>query len=172
MPTEVRIYRQGLWWRVTGLVLAFVSACGGFLLMYWSVFTDIGSIPGWHTAPWFVLTVGLLGVALALFCTAVTTIKAIYDSDAVEIRGVIPFPWWMGRSRTGRMLRSDIGAKKRIGFFFLPPTYVLYPRARNKWTLTIWIPKEDDYFRNWIAGIPDADRQFFRNRRMSNRPSI
>jgi len=69
------------------------------------------------------------------------------------------------------MLRSDIAAKKNVSILMLMlmRAYVLYPKERNTRKLTIWVPKEDDYFRNWIAGIPDADRQFFRKRRKSKR---
>ena len=63
------------------------------------------------------------------------------------------------------MLRSDTAAKKKLGIpSIFMPTYVLYSKARDEKNPMIWVPREDDYFRNWIAGIPDADKQFFRNR--------
>jgi hypothetical protein len=65
------------------------------------------------------------------------------------------------------MLRSEIGAKRK--FINFMPTYVLYPKDRNEKTLAIWVPKEDDYFRAWIAGIPDVGRRFFWSRRKSDR---
>jgi hypothetical protein len=95
------------------------------------------------------------------------TFIAIYDAEAVEIRCAIPLPPSLWSRTTGRMLRSDIAAKRK--FINFMPTYVLYPKGRNQKKLAIWVPKEDDYFRNWIAGIPDLERRFFWSRRKPNR---
>ena len=85
------------------------------------------------------------------------------------MRCAVPFlPSLWGRT-TGRMFRSDIAAKKNFTVFgsILGSTYALYPKAPHTRSLLIWVPKEDDYFRNWIAGIPSTDKQFFRDRRKS-----
>jgi hypothetical protein len=151
LSADVRIYRQSLGWRVAAVAIATVTGCGGLWLMHWSFYLDSKLAAGWALS-----TVGSLGIAEGAFVAiAMTTSKAIYYPDAVEIRCAIPFP----RS-TGRMLRSDIAAKKNRSI--LMPTYLLYPKERSERKLFIWVPKENDYFRNWIAGIPDADRQFFR----------
>jgi hypothetical protein len=64
------------------------------------------------------------------------------------------------------MLRSDIAAKrKQLNFM---PSYLLHPKDQTKKKLGIWVPKEDEYFRNWIAGIPDVERRLFWNRREHN----
>jgi hypothetical protein len=156
-----------LGWRVLTLVLAALLACGGLVLMYWSIFTNLKLVT--RIPAWLIFTEGLLAIPFAA-CLVIMmmTHKAIYDSEAVEIRCAIPLPrLWFRFRQTGRMLRSDIAAKRNLSIFW--PAYVLYPKERNKGKLAIWIPKEDDYFRNWIAGIPDVDRQFFWNRRKSNR---
>jgi hypothetical protein len=155
-----------LGWRVAAIGLAALMGCCGLLLIYWSIFVDTRPFP---VPSWMLFLTGLFGIAeIAYLAILTTTFKASYDSDAVEIRCAVPFPpsWW-GRT-TGRMLRSDVAAKKKfgIGSIFMP-TYVLYPKARNEKNLVIWARKEDEYFRNWIAGIPDANKQFFRNRRES-----
>ena len=134
--------------------------CDGLFLVYWSIFAGLKP-----SASWVVFWVGILGI---VFFTAVaiatTTHKAIYDSEAVEIRCAIPLPrLWLRFRQTGRMLRSEIAAKRK--FINFMPTYVLYPKSRNQKKLAIWVPKEDDYFRSWIAGIPDVERRFFWNRR-------
>jgi len=157
-----------LGWRVASIGLAILLGCNGLVLIYWSIFADIKPYPSWA----FFWT-GLFGIALVAFMAIVTTtLKAIYDSDAVEIRCAISLPPSLLGRTIGRMLRSDIAAKKKLGIpSIFVPTYVLYPKARNKKNLMIWVPKEDDYFRSWIAGIPDADKQFFRNRRKSKQQS-
>jgi len=135
------------------------------MLTYCSIFTDQKLVT--HLPGWVMFTMGLLAIAFAAGVVIMTmTHKAIYDSEAVEIRCAIPLPA-LGIRQTGRMLRSDIAAKRN--FSILWPTYVLYPKERTKKKLAIWVPKEDDYFRNWIAGIPDLERRFFWNRRKPNR---
>jgi hypothetical protein len=138
--------------------------CNGLVLIYWSIFADIRPYPSWAF-----FWIGLFGIALVVFLAIVTTtLKAIYDSDAVEIRCAISLPPTLQGRTIGRMLRSDIAAKKKLGIpSIFMPTYVLYPKAQDAKKLAIWVPKEDDYFRSWIAGIPDADKQFFRDRRKS-----
>ena len=136
------------------------------MLMYWSIFTDlrlVTAIPAWA-----MFTTGLLGIAfVACLVIMMETFIAIYDAEAVEIRCAIPLPPSLWSRTTGRMLRSDIAAKRK--FINFMPTYVLYPKGRNQKKLAIWVPKEDDYFRNWIAGIPDMERRFFWGRRNPNR---
>jgi hypothetical protein len=110
----------------------------------------------------------LLGIAFAAWLAIMTvTLKAIYDSEAVDIRCAILLPPSLWARQTGRMLRSDIAAKRKFSIFGFMPTYVLHPKERTKKKLAIWGPKEADYFRNWISGIPD--RPLFWNRRKSNR---
>jgi hypothetical protein len=132
--------------------------------MYWSIFTNpklVTPIPAW-----LMFTEGLLAIPFAAgLVVMMMTSKAIYDSEAVEIRCAIPLPALWFRS-TGRMLRSEIAAKRN--FSIVMPTYVLYPRDRTKKKLGIWVPKEDDYFRAWIAGIPDVERRPFWSRLKSN----
>jgi hypothetical protein len=153
-----------LGWRVLTLVLAALIACGGLVLMYWSIFTNLKLVT--RIPAWLIFTEGLLAIPFAAgLVIMMMTSKAIYDSEAVEIRCAIPLPGLWFR-QTGRMLRSDIAAKRN--FSIVMPTYVLYPKERTKKKLGIWVPKEDDYFRNWIAGIPDVERRFFWNRRKPN----
>jgi hypothetical protein len=137
-------------------------ACVALVLIYWSIFADIRPFPSW-----LFFWTGLIGIAcVGYLAIMATTYKAIYDSDAVEIRSALPFPPSLWGRATGRMLRSEVAAKKSFSIFM--PTYVLYPKARKTRNLMIWVPKEDDFFRDWIAGMPDADKQFFRNRRKSD----
>jgi hypothetical protein len=153
--------------RVANLAIAALMACDGLLLVYLSVFTDARRVI--PIPVWVIVTLCLLAIAMVAYLVIMTvSLKAIYDSEAVEIRCAIPLPrLWLRFRQTGRMLRSDIAAKRNLSIFW--PSYVLYPKERNKGKLAIWVPKEDEYFRNWIAGIPDVDRQFFWNRRKSNR---
>jgi hypothetical protein len=142
--------------------------CDGLVLLYGSIFEPFfaGFKP---VVRWVLFAMALVGFAFsACLVIVAATYKAIYDAEAVEIRCAIPLPrLWLRFRRTGRMLRSDIAAKRNLSIFW--PTYVLYPKERTKKKLAIWSPKEDDYFRSWIVGIPDVDRQFFWNRRKSNR---
>ena len=158
LPTEVRIYRLSLGWRAAAMVFATLAGCGGLWLMHWSFYADY--INSKLAAGWALFTVGSLGIAEGAFVAiAIMTYKAVYDLAGVEIRCAIPF-----RGLHTRWLRSDTAAKKNASILMLMPAYVLYPKERNARKFLIWVPKEDDYFRNWIAAIPDADRQFFRNR--------
>jgi hypothetical protein len=156
-----------LGWRVLTLVLAALIACGGLVLMYWSIFTNLKLVT--RIPAWLIFTEGLLAIPFAAgLVILIMTNKAIYDSEAVEIRCAIPLPrLWLRFRQTGRMLRSEIAAKRK--FINFMPTYVLYPKDRNQKKLAIWVPKEDDYFRNWIAEIPDLERRFFWSRRKPNR---
>jgi hypothetical protein len=151
------------------LVFAALMACDGLALLYGSIFAAFFADfkPVVH---WVLFAMALGGFALSAYVVITTTTsKAIYDSEAVEIRCAITLPslsqLWI--SQTGRMLRSEIAAKRKVINFM--PTYLLYPKDRNQKKLAIWIPKEDDYFRNWIAGIPDVERRFFWNRRKPDR---
>jgi hypothetical protein len=144
-------------------------ACDGLVLLYGSFFAaffaDFKPV-----VRWVLFTMALGAFALSAWLVIVTmTSKAIYDPEAVEIRCAIALPSLVGLwiRQTGRMLRSDIAAKRK--FINFMPTYVLYPKGRNQKKLAIWVPKEDDYFRDWIAGIPDMERRFFWGRRKPNR---
>jgi hypothetical protein len=148
-----------LGWRFANLAIAALMACDGLAFVYLSFFTNARRlIP---IPVWVIVTLCLLSIAMVAFLVTMTlSFKAIYDSEAVEIRCAIPLPrLWLRFRQTGRMLRSEIAAKNK--FINFMPTYVLYPKDRNQKKLAIWVPKEDDYFRDWIAGIPDADRRPF-----------
>jgi hypothetical protein len=161
--TETRIYGQSLGWCIVAVAFATVTGCCGLWLLHWSFYADYMNSK--LAAGWSLSALGSLYIASgALIAIAMATHKVVYGPDGVEIRCAIPFPRW-----TGWMLRSDIAAKRNVSIFWLKPAYELYPKERNQRQLTIWVPKRDDYFRNWIAGIPDADREFFRNRRRSKR---
>ena len=81
-------------------------------------------------------TTALVGIAsFACVGIMIETCKAIYDSEAVEIRCAIPLPPSLWSRTTGRMLRSDIAAKRK--FINFMPTYVLYPKDRNRAKLDI-----------------------------------
>jgi hypothetical protein len=139
------------------------AGCCGLWLLHWSFYAE--HVSSKFAAGWSLFALGSLYIAIgALIAIAIETHEAAYGSEGVEIRCAIPLPKW-----TGWMLRSDIAAKWNASIFALQPTYVLFPKEPNKKQLTIWVPRRDDYFRNWIAGIPDADRQFVRNRRRPNR---
>lgn len=143
-------------------------ACAGLALVYLWIFTDAKRVL--HMPTWVFVATCLLAVALVAYLVITTmTSKAIYDSEAVEIRCAITLPSLVGLwvRQTGRMLRSEIAAKRK--FINFMPTYVLYPKDRSQKKLAIWVPKEDDYFRNWISGIPDMESWFFWNRRKSDR---
>jgi hypothetical protein len=155
-----------LGWRVANLAFAALMACDGLLIVYLSVFTDAKRVI--PIPVWVIVTFCLLAVAMVAYLVTMTlSFKAIYDSEAVEIRCAIPLPPSLWSRTTGRILRSEIAAKRK--FINFMPTYVLYPKDRNEKKLAIWAPKEDDYFRTWIAGIPDVERRFFWNRRKSDR---
>jgi hypothetical protein len=161
--TDARIYGQHLGWRIVAIAIATVAGCCGLWLLHWSFYADYMNSK--LAVGWAMSTLGSLYIAFgAVMAIAMTTLKAVYGPEGVEVRCAIPFPGW-----NGLMLRDDIAAKANISInvLMLMPTYVLYPKEWNKKKLTIWVPKEDDYFRNWIAGIPNADRQFIRNRRKS-----
>lgn len=163
LPIEVRIYRLSLVWRAPAIVLATLAGCGGLWVMHWAFYVDY--INNKLPAGWVLFTVASLYIAGGAFIAiTTTTYEAVYDLAGVEIRCAIPF-----RGMHARWLRSDTAAKKNVSILALMPAYVLYPRDRNAKKFLIWVPKEDDYFRNWIAGIPDADRQYFRKRRKSGR---
>jgi hypothetical protein len=164
LPTEVRIYRPGTGWRVLALVLAALLACDGLMLLYWSTFANLTLV---RIPAWAIFTAGLLAISSAAsLAIMMMTSKAIHDAAAVEIRCAIPLPGlWFGR--TGRTLRSDIAVKSNFSVRW--PTYVLYPKGRTAKKLAIWVPKQDDYFRNWIAGIPDVGTWSFWNRGESGR---
>jgi hypothetical protein len=153
-----------LGWRLVTLVLAALMACGGLVLMYWSIFTNLKLVT--RIPVWLIFTEGLLAIPFSAgLVIMIESYKAIYDPEAVEIRCAIPLPevWF---KRTGRMLRSDIAAKrKQLNFM---PSHLLHPKDQTKKKLGIWVPKEDEYFRNWIAGIPDVERRLFWNRREHN----
>ena len=153
-------------WRVAYLAFAALVACDGLLVVYLSVFTDARRVI--PIPVWVIVTLCLLAIAMVAYLVIMTvSLKAIYDSEAVEIRCAVPLPPSLWFRATGRMLRSEIAAKRK--FINYMPTYVLYPKDRNQEKLAIWVPKEDDYFRNWIAGIPDIGRRFFWSRRKPNR---
>jgi hypothetical protein len=156
-----------LGWRVVlTLVLAALMICDVLVLMYWSIFTNlklVTRIPAWTIfTTGFLVIVGTAGLVIMI-----ESYKAIYDSEAVEIRCAIPLLPALWIRQTGRMLRSDIAAKRNVSIFW--PNYVLYPKDRHQKKLAIWVPKEDDYFRDWIAGIPDMERRLFWGRRKPNR---
>ncbi len=48
--------------------------------------------------------------------------------------------------------------------------YVLYPRTREQKELRVgMLSSEDEYFREWMHGIPDVDKEFLRNRLFGKR---
>jgi hypothetical protein len=70
----------------------------------------------------------------------------------------------VGIFKTCRIERADIGAKRVLP---LPATtYVLYPvkREMRKMFVEVTFPL-DDFFRQWMSGIPDVNRDFLHNRK-------
>ncbi len=80
--------------------------------------------------------------------------------DAIVVGSALPF--W-----NRRLERKDIGAKMTI--FIYVRTYILYPRTRNQKPLRIgMMGSEDDYYRQWVESIPEADKEFLRKRRQGS----
>ncbi len=53
--------------------------------------------------------------------------------------------------------------------FIYVRTYILYPRTRNQKPLRIgMMGSEDDYYRQWVESIPEADKEFLRKRRQGS----
>lgn len=139
-----------------GAVLAFI---GVFFITapVWCYFAGI-VLRGPLSAFAFTTVLGCLGLLLGSFMV-VSTLTGRIDlyADAIEVHSVLPFG-------NRRLERKDIAAK--LTTFIYVPTYVLYPRRKDQKKLTIGLMgTEDDYYRQWMAGIPDADREFSKSRR-------
>jgi len=157
---EPHVYRRSRGGRVffvgVGAVLAFI---GVFFITapVWCYFADI--VPrGPLSAFAFTTVLGCLGLSLGSVMV-ISTLTGQIDlyADAIEVRSALPFG-------NRRLERKDIAAK--LTMFIYVPTYVLYPRRKDQKKLTVSVMgTEDDYYREWMAGIPDADREFFRSRR-------
>lgn len=103
-----------------------------------------------------VIACGYLGGGAVMI---ISTIKGHLDlyPDAIETISGLPF--W-----NRRLERKDIGAKMTTSIYVR--TYILYPRTRKQRPLTIgMMGSEDEYYRQWMESIPEADKDFFRKRR-------
>lgn len=121
------------------------------------------SEPGSMGAMGMAITYGfgfLLATLALLMAAGIISNRLELSEDHIEIYGEIN-----GRRLLARRLeRRDIAAK-----MFVPGAgsgYVLYPWRREQKKLPVSsIFASDDYLRRWIAAIPNADREFLRNRR-------
>jgi hypothetical protein len=100
---------------------------------------------------------GTLGCGLgALMIISARTGRIDLYPDAIVVSSALSFS-------DRRMERKDIAAK--MVTFIYTKTYVLYPISKDQRKLTVGtIGNEDDYLREWMASIPDADKKFLRDR--------
>jgi hypothetical protein len=95
------------------------------------------------------------GAGALMIISSITGHVDLYP-DAIVVGSALPF--W-----NRRLERKNIGAKMTM--FIYVRTYVLYPRTRTQKPLRIgMMGSEDDYYRNWMESIPEADKEFFRKR--------
>jgi hypothetical protein len=76
--------------------------------------------------------------------------------DEIVVGSALPFG-------NRRLERKEIAAKMVIPYY--GKMYVLYPVRKSQKKLTVGIMgNEDEYFRQWMDSIPDADQKFLRGR--------
>jgi hypothetical protein len=147
-----------------GSSIAFVGlgaplAVGGVVFLtapIWYSFVGIVP-PNPLSALALVVVLGCVGCGVGGFM-AISTITTRVDlyPDAIEVRSALPF---LNR----RLERKDIAAKTTTYLYIKMD--VLYPRNKGQKRLSLgMLGTEDDYYREWMAGIPDADQNFLRDR--------
>jgi hypothetical protein len=157
---EPHIYKTPFAGRIVFIsVGSLLIACGLFFV----------ATPIWASLAWifiqgskfwafaFTSVLGCCGVGLgaALIIASITGHVDLYP-DAIVVGSALPFG-------NRRLERKEIGAKM-ITFIYVT-IYVLYPRARDQKPLRIGMQgSEDDYFREWMDSIPNADAEFLRRR--------
>jgi hypothetical protein len=87
--------------------------------------------------------------------------RVVLYPDAIEIRSGLPF--W-----NRRLERKDIAVK--VTRWAYVPIHILVPRDKAQKKLTVgMMGSEDDYYREWVAGIPDAEGGSLRSRHAGRR---
>ena len=103
------------------------------------------------------------GIGALMIISSATGHVDLYP-DAIVVGSALLF--W-----NRRLERKDIGAKMTM--FIYVRTYILYPRTRDQKPLRIgMMGSEDDYYRQWMESIPEADKEFFRKRRQLTNSEI
>ena len=137
---------------------SFFIAAGLFFFAapIWSSLPGFTPRSGWAFALSSVLGCCGVGGGALIIISSITGHVDLYP-DAIVVGSALPFG-------NRRLERKDIGAKMTV--FIYVPSYILYPRMKNQKPLRIGtMGSEDDYFRQWMDNIPNADREFFRRRR-------
>jgi hypothetical protein len=96
-----------------------------------------------------------IGVGVAMVVASIKRHIDLYP-EAIVVDSGLPFGY-------RRLERKDIAAKM-ITFVYVP-IYVLYPKMKGQRALRVGTTgSKDDYFRQWMDGIPNADKDFLRKR--------
>src|SRR6266404_3292658 len=150
---EPRTYRTGIGWLVFTVGVGAVMIALSIASMVIISFPDSGvqiRAPLWIGYLFF-----SLGIVMGAFiAVGMITNRVVLYPDAVEVACLF---------NKRRLERREIGAKMVMMTGCL--TYVLYPWSKGKKKLSVGVVfPMDATFRDWMTGIPDADKAFFRGR--------
>jgi hypothetical protein len=151
-----RIYRYGISLRAYLLLAGSVALIGGPAAMAWVVLWSDPPPPNRFAAAIYGSSLGIACMLMgAGFILAAIKQHIILYADAIETVGIF---------FRRKLRREDIGAKA-ISPGIIPST-VLIPWRKDQRRMQIENSFNiDEVYRQWIDGIPDADRDFFRDRR-------
>jgi hypothetical protein len=144
---EPRVYRTGGGWRVFGIGFGAVMITIGVFLFATALFQ--------HSSNFIAYPMGALAIYMG-FCLAANAMagRVVFYPDAIEVSNFF---------KSRRLNRDEIGAKTFWNASC--PIYLLYPLSRDLKTLKVEAAfRQDATFKDWMAGIPDANKDFFRQR--------
>ena len=157
---EPHVYKTPFAARVVFISVGSLLFAVGLVFLTASIWTLFAGIVIQGSKFWALALISALGcggiVVGAIMVVASITGHVDLYPDAIVVGSALPFG-------NRRLERQDIGAKM-VTFIYVT-TYVLYPRAKNQKPLRIGLQgSEDDYFRQWMNSIPDADGEYLRKR--------
>jgi hypothetical protein len=151
---EPHVYRPGKGW------LMFTVGVGVAMIILGIISITIISFPAPGVQVRAPIWIGYLFCSIAIsmggfIAAGMIANRVFLYTDAIEVAGLF---------NSRRLERREIGAKMVMAAGCL--TYVLYPWSKDKKRLMVGVVFPlDAAFRDWMEGIPDADKAFFRGRR-------
>ncbi|HUK58715.1 MAG TPA: hypothetical protein VLV50_05740 [Stellaceae bacterium] len=158
---QPHVYRTPSAAKIFFVCFGSLLVAGGLFFFAAPIWTSLAGItPRGGAVEAFALTTVLgccgFGTGALMIISSITGHVYLYP-DAIVVGSALPF--W-----NRRLERKDIGAKMTM--FIYVRTYVLYPRTRNQKPLRVGVMgSEDDFYRQWMESIPEADKDFLRRRR-------
>ena len=108
------------------------------------------------TWSWFEIAMVLLAIGMAaLLLDMALSYEVVLSADEVVVRSKLGV--W-----NRRLARKEIAAKV-VWSLLGRKNYILYPASRRLLGIAL-LGNEDDYFRKWMASIPQSDWRLFMRR--------